>query len=239
MKRWIASNLIIILLLINIIPIRVFARESETSSNLPEEYFELLQSNYCNFLDGDTWNQHFLQNKDVSYIHVAKQMQNSDNYNYALKIASNIIKDVGLLKVLREDYSTDDVIIDYYQMALASLLVTMEENLATAIKNQTKVDLSINGADYILEGISTTLDVSSSLLGIEASVLDSIENQWAQACNIFSMDSEYMNILIEKTMDSLDSTDELIGRLYESNKYIMFNEFLYILRTNTDNELLA
>lgn len=239
MKRWVSSVLMIIMLIVNIIPMDVYASKVEEKSEyVTEDFYDISYEHYMYFMEGYTWNHHFLVAEDLAYIHMGEQIQENELFKSTMTLASNILKDVSLIDVANEDFSADDAVIEYYQMALASLLVTMEENLEDAIKYQTEADLSMEGLDYVLEGMSAITEVGSSLLGADAGILDKVESQWAQACNIFSTDAEYMNSLIGNVIDSIDSTDELMGKLYEAEKYVMFNELLVTIQKNSDNLLL-
>lgn len=227
MKRLISIILSIVLLLSS--GMSVYAEESENILNDQLEkngYYETVHKYYDFHMNGNMWNDYFLKDDVFAYVLFKNKVDAGDNpvFEAWVSAATNAVSGFSILGTITNgDFEPDDAIVEYYEIALSSLFVTMEENLEESIENQVKADRTMSGLDYVLEG-GTAIFGAYGSAGGSSQILSKVLLNWDITFDIGSI-----------ALNNMENPEALIK---DAVKYNEFKQVLSAIKKHSDNKLL-
>lgn len=187
-------------------------------------YYKDVYDGYQYHMSGYMWNEYFNNDNSFAYVLFSNQVKNKHNpfFDAAMSAATNLINGLPVYDmILNARFDPDDAKVEYYEMALSSLLVTLEQDINDSINHQVDADLTMSGWDYVMKENSAaagTISVFSD--GVLPYVAD------------------YIGALTDEAKKQIDSYEDLQILLRDQKKYNQFTELLRLIQKNTDDPLL-
>lgn len=193
MKKMLVFYLIICLF-IGLLPNQVMAQNKSDNNSIYnfEDYNNDKFKYYKKIMNGDVWNNYLKRDSSFAYVN----FKNNQEDNIALSIATNITRDVTLVDALLPGFDGDNAKVEYYEIALSSLLVTLEDNLSADINKQSGADSIKSDIDILLEGGMALSGLLSELSSDLALALNSSGyNTVSEAFKLSNIQLNSMNVI--------------------------------------------
>lgn len=230
MKKMLVFYLIICLF-IGLLPNQVMAQNKSDNNSIYnfEDYNNDKFKYYKKIMNGDVWNNYLKRDSSFAYVN----FKNNQEDNIALSIATNITRDVTLVDALLPGFDGDNAKVEYYEIALSSLLVTLEDNLSADINKQSGADSIKSDIDILLEGGMALSGLLSELSSDLALALNSSGyNTVSEAFKLSNIQLNSMDIVI-------NDFSEYIELNKFSAIYVKYHNLLNVIINQSDDELLV
>lgn len=195
----------------------------DKSSYYVDEYFEHVYTMYHSFMTGYCWNDYLADNKNFVYPQVKERLGNNGYFQFCLSSAE-FLTNAGWDDLFKGKYDENDIKVQYYVIALCSLLMTMESNWADVKAAQAMADATMTWSDYVVEGATVT----AGLLSAHAEGMGGMWSDAFDACGL-SID------ILSNTINTLNDYQTLETN---ANTYLMYSSMLEVIKENTTDPLL-
>lgn len=189
MKKFICMFLTVCILATSISTDSIAIENSKDFFYDYSSYYDTMYERYKHKMQGFLWE--FLTN-DHAFAYVCFKKEQDRNPNSAFNIALNMVSEItsgrnitnSIVDVAMDDVSNAQIY--YYEIALTSLLVTMEDKFSSDPQKQSVADKTMKGRDYLIEGGIATANMLSELVGMGSNVsqLDELFSQAFSLCGL-------------------------------------------------------
>lgn len=160
-------------LLVCTFPFYVFAQQDDVVDDAYADMYD----NYRAVMDGWTWNHYFQSDSNFAFVSFSKRVDNSPFLQGIINFSLSIADGVGT-----EDFfvdgnsvdSADQVEIGFYEDAILSLLMTMEQEVSGSLEQQAKADATMTFEDYVTDATSATVDLIGPFAGDISEAVESV-----------------------------------------------------------------
>lgn len=188
---------------------------------------------YQHHMNGNMWNNYLKRDDCFGYILFDKNFQNGEYplLETAMATAANL---TGGFSIMNDvylktggEFDPETAIVEYYEIALVSLLAVMEHDFIESVENQEEADRTMSGSDYFLEGSAAAAGFLSTWTG---------GGEGAE--KLFSKAIGYCGIGLDQTEKLYETEKTTKYRYYEAQKYVRFQKILEIVERRSDNQMM-
>lgn len=228
MKK-VLSFILVALLLISAFPLHTFTQQKNSAENMYDE----LYTNYQDVMEGWTWRQYLQNDSKWGFVKFSQEVDQSPFLRGIIKVALSVADGIDIHKILfdgTDALSGDDVEIGFYEDAIMSLLMTMEQDISADLKLQAKADATMTFKDYMVDGTEAIAGAGVGLFTDSTAVAKSLST-------LVDGLSGSLDIL-SNTIDSLETQEQYISLSQYTRNYGQFERVLTAILNHSNDENL-
>lgn len=136
--------------------------------DMDENEYDELYENYQAVMEGWTWSQYLQNDTNFQFVKFSQKVDESPFLSGIINVSLSIADGIDIYKLLLDGtdaLSGDDVEIGFYEDAILSLLMTMEQDVSGSLAQQAKADATMTFQDYVMDAADATVGVLSPFTG--------------------------------------------------------------------------
>ena len=228
MKK-IISFVLAAILFISSFPLYTFAAQDDVSENVYGDMYE----NYQAVMAGWTWSQYLQNDSNFGFVEFSKKVDESPFLRGIINTALSIADGIDMYKLINDGtdaLSEDDVEIGFYEDAILSLLMTMEQDVSGSLEQQAKADATMTLKDYMVDGTEAVAGTVTGLFVDSTAV--------AQSLTILVDGLSGSMDVLSKTIDSLETQEQYASLSQYMRNYGQFERVLNAIQDYSTDENL-
>lgn len=170
------------------------------------KYYEDTYENYKNVMEGWTWQGYLQVDSLFGFVQMDRKIDEHPNLQKAVLFALKLAEGFSMSDAYNENVF-EDVEVGFYEDAILSLLMTMEQDITGDLQKQAQADVVMTLKDYAVEGAQA---VGGAVNGL---FVDGTEI------------AKSLSVLIDGTSGSMDVLSKTIDSLQTQEQYTALSQY--------------